>query len=163
MELRAKWLKYNHDSGYDIKIVQNIERPKARYFSICYSAPKTGWKKAVSESNDICRAHVKAIGNTQEEMEITSIDLTHTCGRDDKNKRKRNYLTWDICTVSNVLSVYQPAKGGNSKQFQQITKSATGVTLKTGHANLAVKSKSDDTIEAQLGQYFWFPSLFAAY
>jgi Transposase, Mutator family len=44
-----------------------------------------------------------------------------------------------------------------------MTKLATGVSLKTGQANLAVKTKSHDTIEAHLGQFFWIPSLINAY
>ena len=115
-ELKAKWFKFNHDSGYDTQIVQNISKPKARYLSICYSAPKKGWKKAYES----CRAHIWAVGDTSDEMEITSIDLTHSCGRNDKNKRKRNYRTKEICNVSDILSVYEPAKGGNAKQFAKM-------------------------------------------
>jgi MULE transposase domain len=159
-ELRAKWLKLNHDSGHCVKIVQSIEKPKARYFSVCYSAPKTGWKAAL----DTCRCHVKAIGCSSDEMEIVSIDTTHSCSKtDSSNKRKRNYRTTEICRVSDILSVYEPAKSGNTKQFAAMTKAATGVTIKNGQANLAVKSKSDDTVEAQMGQYFWLRSLFRIY
>jgi MULE transposase domain len=157
--LKATWLKFNHDSGYDVKVVQNIETPKCRYFSVCYSAPKTGWKSAT----DACRAHVKAVGDNEAEMSITSLNLSHTCGRDDDNKRKRNYRTRDICSVSNVLQVYQPAKSGNAKQFAKMTKTATGVSLKHGQANLAIKACIDDTIQAFIGQYFWLPSLLTAY
>ena len=155
--LKACWLKYNHDSGYDVKIVQNIDQPKSRYFSVCYSAPKTGWKSATST----CRAHVKAIGDTAEELSITSIDMSHSCVQD--NKRKRNYWTRDISSVSDILAVYQPAKSGNAKQFAQITKTATGVSMKNGQANLAVKASSHDTIEVHMGQYFWIRSLLQAY
>jgi MULE transposase domain len=158
-ELQSKWLKLNHDSGFDVKVVQNIDKPKARYFSVCYSAPKTGWKGAT----DKCRAHVKGIGDHGGElMEIVSINPTHTCSRTD-SKRKRNYRTKDICKVSDVLSVYEPAKAGNAKQFASMTKAATGVSVKNGQANLAVKSKSDETLEAYMGQYFWLRSLFTAY
>jgi MULE transposase domain len=153
-------LKYIHDSGHDVQIVQNIERPKSRYFSLCYTAPKTGWKSATNT----CRAHVKAVGDTSEEMSIVSINLCHTCEREaTDNKRKRNYRTQDICTVSNVLQVYQPAKAGNAKQFAKMTKLATGVGLKYGQAHLAVKACTDDTIEAHIGQYFWLKSLLTAY
>jgi hypothetical protein len=157
--LKSAWLKFNHDSGYDVKVVQNTTSPKAQYFSVCYSAPTTGWKHSTTG----CRAHVKAIGSTEQEMSITSINLTHSCGRDDGNKRKRNYLTRDICTVSDVLKVYAPAKGGNTKQFVKMTKTATGLDLKTGQANLAVKGSAHDTIQAHMGQYFWIPSLLQAY
>ena len=53
--LKSSWLKLNHDSGYQVKVSQNIEKPKARYFSVCFTAPKTGWKKAA----DICKAMYK--------------------------------------------------------------------------------------------------------
>jgi hypothetical protein len=158
--LKASWLKYNHDSGFDVKVVQNTERPKSRFFSVCYSAPKTGWKEAVNS----CRAHVKAIGPNGNDMSITSINPSHTCRREEvDNKRKRNYLTRDISTVCNVLGIYQPAKGGNAKQFAKMTKSAAGVSLKNGQANLAVKSCSHNTVQAHIGQYFWLPSLLRAY
>jgi MULE transposase domain len=65
--------------------------------------------------------------------------------------------------VSNVLQVYRPAKAGNAKQFAEMTKSATGIALKNGQANLAVKGSGQDTIEAHMGQYFWIPSLLQAY
>jgi hypothetical protein len=97
-------------------------------------------------------------------MEIISINLNHTCSKDG-NKRKQNYLTRDIISVmSNVLDVYYPADSGNTKQFIQITKAATGLTLKTGQANNVVQSKINDTIlEAQIGQYLLIPSLLSAY
>jgi MULE transposase domain len=158
--LKASWLKFNSDSGYHVKVVQNTKRPQARYLGICYSAPSKGWKQAT----DSCRAHVHAVGNTEDEMSILSVNLSHTCGREgDSNKRKRNYLTRDICTVSNVLEVYHPAKGGNAKQFAKMTKMATGVSLKNGQVHLAVKGCMDDTIEAFIGQYFWLKSLLTAY
>jgi hypothetical protein len=159
-ELKAKWLKLNHDRGYDVQVVQNIAKPKARYFSVCYSAPKTGWKNAT----ETCRAHIKGIGDSQDVLEIVSINPTHTCSETDTHKkRKRNYRTKDICNVSNLLEVYEPAKGGNAKQFATMTKAATGVAIKNGQANLAVKPKSHSTVEAQMGQYFWLRSLFNAY
>jgi hypothetical protein len=129
-----------------VKVLQSTSRPKARYFSACYSAPFTSWKKA----SDGCRAHVKAIGNDTDSMEIVSMECTHTCGRTDSvegqegtsNKRKTNYQMKDICTVSDILSVYEPAKGGgNTKQLMKMTKVATGIDIKNGQANLAVKSK----------------------
>jgi hypothetical protein len=157
-DIKASWMKYNHDCRFSVKIVQNIQLPQARYFSVCYSAPKTGRKTSVW-----CRAHVKVIGENRNEMKITSTDLNHTC-EEGSNRRKRNYRTKDISSISNiVLTVYQPATGGNAKQFATMTKAATGVNLKYGQGNLAVKSKSDDTIEAHMGQYYWIPSLFKAY
>ena len=62
-----------------------------------------------------------------------------------------------------MLRVYQPAKGDNAKQFAKMTKTTTGVTMKNGQANLAVKAFSHETIQAQMGQYFWLPSLLTAY
>ena len=43
-DIKLKWLKHNHDSGYQMKVSQNIVKPKARYFSVCFTAPKIGWK-----------------------------------------------------------------------------------------------------------------------
>ena len=40
---------------------------------------------------------------------------------------------------------------------------ATGFTIKKGQATNAVRSRCNDSIEAQIGQYFWLPTLFAAY
>jgi hypothetical protein len=77
----------------------------------------------------------------------------------------RNYLTRDIWEVSNIIDVYQPtsSRTGNAKQFQAMTKSATGVDIKNGQASLAVSGKCSDTIEAQIGQYMWLPLLIKAY
>ena len=44
-----------------------------------------------------------------------------------------------------------------------MTKKATGVSIEKGQANLAVRSKCNDSIEAQIGQYMQIPSLFWAY
>jgi hypothetical protein len=131
-QLKLSWLKFNHDTGFDVKIVlQNIDRPKAQYFSVCYSpAPKTGWKDDVG-----CRAHVKAIG-----LDSVSINLNHMCQGTDNNRRKRNYRTSDICTVLDILTVYQPAHAGNAKQITSMTKTTTGISLKNSQVHLAVKS-----------------------
>ena len=99
--IKPLWLNYNSNSGYPVQVSQNVEKTKARYFSVCYSAPKTGW----NDSNDCCKAHLKAIGDTREEMTVVSLDLCHTCG--NNNKRKRNYLTHDIAEVPDVLALYQ--------------------------------------------------------
>ena len=158
--IKSQWLKHNQSTGFQVQVSQNVEKPKARHFSVCHSAPKTGWKSAVG-----CRAHVKAVGTSREEMKITSCDLVHTCVAIGNNvQRKRNYLTRDISEVSEVVDLCQPTttKEGDTKQFISMTKAATGISVKNGQANLAVRSKSHNTIEAQMGQHFWLPSLFAA-
>ena len=88
-------------------------------------------------------------------MTVESIDLVHTCSNVNIS-RKRNYRTSDICKVSEVLNAYQPTskKEGNAKQFMRMTKAATGFTIKIGQATSAVRSKCNDSIEAQIGQYF---------
>ena len=57
--LKAKWMSYNNNGGFQVQVSQNVASPTARYFSVCYTAPKTGWKSC---GEDICKAHVKAIG-----------------------------------------------------------------------------------------------------
>jgi hypothetical protein len=49
------------------------------------------------------------------------------------------------------------------KQYQQVAKTTTGLNVKKGQANSAVHSKSNSTLEAQLGQYFFLPSLIETY
>jgi hypothetical protein len=158
-EVKAHWLKYNNDAGAQFQVSQSTIKPKARYYSVCYTAPKVGWKN----KDDGCRAHVKAIGDSPESMEIISVNLTHTCSREDVPKRRRNYLTRDIATVSEVVQIWEPAKAGNAKQFISTTQKATGVKIKKGQANNAVRAKTYDTVEAHMGQYFWIPSLFEEY
>jgi hypothetical protein len=82
--LKSKWLKLNYNRGYNVKIVQSIEKPKIQYFSVCYSTLKTDWKNVTLRY----RAHVKAIGEEKDQMSIVSIDLNHTCCREDNNKKK---------------------------------------------------------------------------
>jgi hypothetical protein len=96
-------------------------------------------------------------------MEIVSLNLTHTCTKDQENKRKRNYLTKDIKNLSTVMEAYVPAQGGNTKQVQAMTKVSTGVTLKTGQASTFVRGKIHDSIEAQIGQFMFLPSFFQCY
>ena len=109
---------------------------------------------------DGCMAYLKAVGNSRSEITIVSLDTNHTCGMEGV-RRKRNYLTRDISDVSNLLGIYEPTstKEGNAKQFIQMTKKATGASIKKGQANLAVRSSSNDSIEAQIGQYMLIPSL----
>ena len=158
--LKSRWLKLNHESGYQVQVSQNIAKPKARYFSVCFSSPKTGWKL----DGDHCKAHVRASGENQDIMKITSIDINHTCGVDQR-RRKRNYLTRDIADVSDLVGIYEPttSKEGNTKQFIQMTKKATGMSLKKGQATLAIRQKCNDSMEALIGQYMLLPSLFWAY
>jgi hypothetical protein len=148
--LKATWLKKNNDTGYHVKVSQSMLKPKSRYFSVCFSAPSSKWKQAEG-----CRAHIKAVGASPDEMSITSVNTVHTCVA--CTGRKRNYLTRDIAQVSNVLELYQPtaSKSGNAAQFMTITQAATGISMKKGQACLAIREKSNDTIEAQIGQYFW--------
>lgn len=159
-DIKTKWFKYNHDSGHQVQVSQNIEKPKARYFSICFSAPKTGWKDA----DGCCKAHIKAVGTSRDVMTVISLDCVHTCGG-DSIRRKRNYLTRDLMEVSDALALYQPTttKEGNTKQYQTMAISSTGVAMKKGQAHLAVRSKSSSTIDAQIGQYMWIPSLLTLY
>lgn len=157
-EIRGAWLQHNNSSGFSVHVSMNHVKPKARFLSVCCSTPRVGWNKATG-----CRAHVRAVGNTRESMTITSVDLVHTCGNGPK--RKRNYLTRDISEVSPVLELYQPttSKAGNAQQFASMAKTATGVSVKNGQASLAIRAKSNNTIEAQIGQYMFIPSLFRAY
>lgn len=106
-----------------------------------------------------CRVHVKAIGDNQECVTIESIDSTHTCGT-DAPRRKRDYSVRDLSEASDVLNLCSPTatKAGNTKQHISMTKAATGVTLETGQAAKAVRSKVHDSIEAQIGQCLLIPS-----
>ena len=157
-QIKASWLKFNNENGYQFHIAYNIkpnERRKERFHAVCYTAPRVKWE----ECNG-CKAHIKAIGDTREDMTITELNMTHTCGR-EQSSRKRNYRMADIVCASDVLELYEPTqkREGNAKQFIQMTKKVTGVTVKTGQAQLAVKGKRHDSLEAQMGQYFWIPSL----
>jgi hypothetical protein len=158
VDISSAWLKYNNNAGYSVHLSQNTAAPKARYLSVCYSAPTK-----LKERKDWhgCQAHVHAVGNTRETMEILSLDLNHTCSRNIKGKR--NYLTKEIAQTSQVVQIYQPAPAGSTKQFQKMTKIATGVTLKKGQAHNAVTTKKHDSLEAQIAQYMLLPSLIRTY
>ena len=122
-ELVGAWLKYNNDVGYSVHTSQNAKSPQARYFSVCYSSPT----KLKERSHDHCQAHLKAVGDTRDSMEIISLDLNHTCCR--TVKRKRQYKTSEIANVSETIDHYQPARAGSAKQFVNMTKASTGVSL----------------------------------
>jgi MULE transposase domain/SWIM zinc finger len=156
--IKAAWLKLNNDIGHPVKTSQSAKKPRQLYESICYSTDKKGWRKS-----DGCKAHIFAKGDTADNMEVISIDTYHTCEK--VVQRKRNYGTSDIATMSSVFDVYQPTatRDGNTRQIVQMTKAATGVTLKVGQANAYIHKKSNDTLEAQLGQYMLLPSLYDTY
>jgi hypothetical protein len=65
--------------------------------------------------------------------------------------------------MSEVVALYTPARAGNAKQFQQIAKASTGVSVKTGQASKPVNAKSHNTTEEQIGQYMLLPSLLETY
>jgi hypothetical protein len=157
--VKSQWLKFNVEGGFDVHTSQSMLKPKARFFSVCYNAPVKGWKSAM----DTCRAHVKAVGDSPDDMYITSVDLTHTCSPTGDNHRKRNYFTRDISKLSEAIRVWELAKAGSSKQFAKIAKTSTGVNVKRGQAANAVKDRAHDQVEVHFGQFFWLPSLFAAY
>lgn len=158
-ELKAAWLKFNQNSGNEVQVVQNKKGPPAHYLNVCVAAPKVGWKKAT----DTCRAHIEAKGPSRDLLTIASVDLNHTCDRANDRKRKRQHHTKDIACRSDFLDLCVPAKGGNAKQIIEMTKKSAGITMKTGQAHSVVKEMSNTAVEAQLGQFFWVPSLFAAY
>ena len=86
--LKARWLKYNNDSGYQIKVSHNIKGPpRARYLSVCYSASKTKW----DINKECCKAHIKANGINRDSMEIISVEMQHTCSQ-SQDRRKRNSI-----------------------------------------------------------------------
>lgn len=160
-DVKSAWLRHNQQSGLQVQVGYNTVKPsKALFLSICHASKKTGWATAT----DCCRAHAKATGASRDEMVTTSLDLVHTCGAQSV-RRKRNYCARDIAEVSSIVDVHQPAasRAGNAKQCINMVKQATGVTVKTGQANCAIRSKSHHSIEAQVGQCMWPPSLFRAH
>ena len=157
LDARAFWLKHNHVVGRDVKTLQNTNKNGCCFLSVCYSAPSTGWKKCSTG----CRAHIHVIGNTEDNCEVTSIDLQHTCDQSE-NKRKRNYQLKDIAILSEAVELYQPTanRDGNARQLKEITKLSTGFSLGRGQAYRYVHERSADTIHAQIGQYMLLPDLF---
>ena len=154
---KAFWQKHNQAVSRGVKTLQNTNRNGCRFFSVCYSAPDRGWKKAVGS----CRAHINVVGKTEDNCEILSMDLQHTC-HESEAKRKRNYKLKDIALLSEAVQMYQPTanREGNARQLKDITKVSTGFTLKTGQAYRYVHERSSDTIHAQIGQYMLLPDLF---
>lgn len=157
-QLKVQWLTHHNDCGRGFEVSQCTTKLKARCFSVCVSAPTTGWKDATR-----CRAHAKVIGDDVDSVTIHSVNLMHTCSH--SASRKRNYLTRDIAEVSDALSLHKPTatKEGNTKQCIKMVKASTGVTLKKGQALLAVRKQCNETLEAQIGQCFWTPSLFKVF
>ena len=156
-EAKAFWLRHNHILCRDIKTLQNTSKNDCRYLSVCYSAPSTGWKKAISG----CRAHIHVVGKTEDKCVIQSLDLQHTCD-ESIAKRKRNYKTKDIAILSEAVEMYQPTttKDGNARQLKDIAKNSTGFTLGRSQAYRFVHQRSADTIHAQIGQYMLLTDLF---
>ena len=161
--IKGTWLKHNATTGNQVHVRYNVNKNYASYQSICISRDKKGWCTHPS----LCNAHLKCDGKDRTEMEITSLCLEHTCGTDGcgKIQRKRNYKMADIRDVNDVLGDYQPTKKreGNAKQFATFTRRVTGIEVKACQASKAIRALSNDTIEAQIGQYMMIPSLFEAF
>ena len=156
-EAKAFWLRHNQICGRDHKTVQNTNRNGCQFFSICYSVTAKGWKKATSG----CRAHIHLIGKSEDNCEIVSMDLQHTCD-DTSLKRKQNYQLKDIALLSEAVEMYQPTsnKDGNARQLKEIIKASTGFNVGRGQAYRFLHERSADTIHAQIGQYMLLPDLF---
>ena len=77
------------------------------------------------------------------------------------------YVTWGTFPrfPRQPIKLCEPTttRAGNTKQLQKIGKMSSGLDIKTGQAARAVHSKSNLSIEAQIGPYFWLPLLFLAY
>ena len=100
-EAKAFWLRHDQICGRDVQTVQNTDKNGSRFLSICYSATKKGWKKATSG----CRAHIHLIGNFEDNCEVVSMDVQHTCD-DSAVKRKPNYQLKDIAMLSEAVEMY---------------------------------------------------------
>ena len=159
---RGAWIKWNAETGHEMRVAKNHTHPKSRLHLICYTNSKVGWLNSGG-----CRAHIWAVGDNDDCLEIISLDMRHTCGQDGSARatRKRNYKMDHIRDVSNVLTMYQPtqSRDGNARQFATMTKLATGVDLKQGQATRAIRGFCNDSIEAMIGQFMWIPSLMSTY
>ena len=101
------------------------------------------------------------VGKDPEEVQITSIELNHTC-LPEESKRKRKYRMDDISVLSDAVALYQPTtkREGNAKQLATIAKASTGIDLGRTQAYRVVHERANDTIHAQIGQYMLLPDLF---
>ena len=77
--IKAFWLRHGQVVGRDSKTLQNTNANGCRFLLVCYSAPGKGWKKALNS----CRAHIHAVGKSEDNCEIISMDLKHTCNESD--------------------------------------------------------------------------------
>ena len=157
VEARTFWMRHNQLCGRDYKTLQSTSRNGCRFFSVCYTAPSKAWKKSPYG----CRAHIHVVGKTEEDCEIVSMDLHHSCDQSE-NKRKRNYQLKDIALLSEAVELYQPTsnRNGNARQLLDIAKTSTGFSIGRRQAYQFVHERSADTIQAQIGQYMLLPDLF---
>ena len=155
--IRAEWLKHNHLVNRQVKTLQNSHKNGCRFFSVCYSAPIKGWSK----SHYGCRAHIKLIGPSLDDVKVASVELNHTCVPED-SQRKRGYRMGEIANLSEAVALYQPTcrREGNAKQLTGIAKASTGFDLSRSQAYRSIHKRAMDTIHAQIGQYMLLPDLF---
>ena len=148
--VRAEWIRQNQLVNRDVKTVHDSSKNGCRYFSVCYSAPTKGWAK----THYGCRAHINMVGKDPEEVQITSVELNHTC-LPEESKRKRKYRMQDISVLSDAVALYQPTtkREGNAKQLSTIAKASTSFDLGRTQAYRVVHERANDTIHAQIGQY----------
>ena len=106
--------------GYQVKVSQNIEKPKARYFSVCFTAPKTGWKLAPL---DVCKAHTKAVGKSWDDMTICQPGLEPYLWRWSEAQEElshsrykwRFWLSWHLWTYRQKRRERQTANSNGQK------------------------------------------------
>ena len=94
--LKSKWIATNHSTGHEVKLAHRVKNKTFSFLHMCYSAPIKGWSKSTG-----CRAHMKLNGPSTEDVTVTSVDLTHTCGTVvTTTRRKRNYNAKDIASMT---------------------------------------------------------------
>ena len=150
-------MKYHQLVDRDVRTLQSSTQQGFRFFSVCYSAPTKGWSK----THYGCRAHIKLVGNSEDDVQVRSIEMHHSCAPEDA-KRKRGYKMQDIANLSEAVALYQPTskREGNAKQLAGITKASTGIELSRSQAYRSIHKRAMDTIHAQIGQYMLVPDLF---
>lgn len=142
--LLAMWLPVNLKASRAVRVTRNST---SYYQSVCFSAPKTGWKGQPG----VCQAHVTAKkkkkkagdGGKGEVVEIISVEAVHTCKAEDAT-RKRQYQLAHLEAASQPLASFVPnshKRGVETREMTEATRRELGIELKGTQARNLAKRK----------------------
>jgi len=158
-QFEAKWYLFNESQARQCHARDSRRPDKAtgtcHWHSVCTNAPGKGWK-----TNEMCMAHIRSKGKSEDSVKITSLQLDHTClvNAEEDKQCQRNVKTLVLKSALDAVKHFQPPPNksskntGAAKQCQNTAEQA-GIFLGNGAAHKELSRKHGDELHVQVGQH----------